>query len=183
MNNLQKKYREEVLPRLMKDFGRKNAMSVSRPEKVSINVGLSRSVSDPSFTEAVVGDLRIITGQNPVKTKARKAISGFKIRKNQEIGAAVTLRGPRMWDFLEKMINAALPRIRDFQGIGLKNFDKQGNFSYGLKEQLVFPEISHDDINTIFGMQINVKTTSADKKENIELLRLLGFPLRESEIK
>ena len=181
MNNLQKKYREEVLPKLMKEFERGNAMAVSRPEKVSVNVGLSRAASDPNFASAVAEDLKLIAGQTPVKTKARKAISGFKIRKNQEIGVAVTLRGPRMWDFLEKMIGAAIPRIRDFQGIDLRNFNAQGNFSYGFKEQLVFPEISHDDISTIFGMQVNVKLTGSDRTENIQLMKMLGFPLRENK--
>ncbi len=179
MNNLQKKFREKIVPELMKEFGHKNPMSVAKPEKVSINAGLSKAVNNPHFTEDVFNDLKLIAGQAPVKTKAKKAISGFKIRENQEVGVAVTLRGKRMWDFIERLTQAAIPRIRDFRGIDLSNFDKQGNFSYGIKEQIVFPEISHDDVNTIFGFQVNVKTTTADQEESIKLFRLLGFPIKE----
>lgn len=180
MNNLQKKFKEKIVPELMKEFGHKNPMSVAKPTMVSINAGLSKATNNPHFTEDVVNDLKLITGQKPVKTKAKKAISGFKIRENQEVGVVVTLRGKRMWDFIERLIGAAIPRIRDFQGIETKNFDKQGNFNYGIKEQLVFPEISHDDVNTIFGFQINIKNTARNREEGIKLLRLLGFPIKEA---
>lgn len=180
MNNLQKKFREKIVPELMKEFGHKNSISVAKPEKVSINVGLSKAANNPHFIEDVISDLKLITGQAPVKTRAKKAISGFKIRENQEVGVVVTLRGKRMWDFIERLVNVAIPRIRDFQGIDSKNFDKQGNFSYGIKEQIVFPEISHDDVNTIFGFQVNVKNTATNREEGIRLLKLLGFPIKEA---
>jgi len=179
MNKLQKKFNKEVAPQMMKDFGYKNIMAVPKLEKVSINVGISRAATDSSFIEQVVNDLRVISGQQPVKAKAKKAISGFKIRQGQEVGVAVTLRGKRMWDFVERLISAAIPRIRDFQGIEKKNFDGQGNLNYAIKEQIVFPEISHDNIQAIFGLQVNIKTTTDNKKEGIEILKLLGFPIKD----
>lgn len=160
-------------------FDYKGSMAVPKIEKVSINVGLSRAAKDPNFIGDVEADLKQITGQVPVKTKSRQAISGFKIRQGQVVGMAVTLRGKRMWDFIEKLVSAAIPRIRDFQGIEKKNFDGQGNFGYAIKEQLVFPEISHDEVKTIFGLQVNVKTTAKTKEEGIKLLKQLGFPIKE----
>lgn len=179
MNNLRKKYNDQVMDQLAKEFNYKNKMAIPRIEKVSVNVGLSRSIKDQNFVQDVMADLRLITGQNPVKTQAKKAIAGFKIREGQEVGLSVTLRSVRMWDFLERMISAALPRIRDFQGIDKKNFDQQGNLNYALKEQLVFSEISHDNIKTIFSFQVNVKTSAKNKVEGIKLLKLLGFPIKE----
>jgi len=179
MNNLQKKFKKEIIPQLMKEFGYKNTMAVPKPQKVSVNVGISKAKTDPNFAEQVVKDIRIITGQAPVRTRAKKAISGFKIRQGQEVGVTVTLRGKRMWDFIERLISAAIPRIRDFQGIDRKNFDGQGNLNYAIREQIVFPEISHDDIQEIFGLQINLKNTAKNKDEGIKLLKLLGFPIKD----
>lgn len=179
MNNLQKKYIKEVIGQMEKQFGYKGSMAVPKIEKVSINVGLSRAAKDPNFMGDVEADMKQITGQCPVKTKSRKAISGFKIRQGQVVGIAATLRGKRMWDFVEKLIGAAIPRIRDFQGIEKKSFDGQGNLSYAIKEQLVFPEISHDEVKTIFGLQVNIKTSARTKEEGVWLLKLLGFPVKE----
>ncbi len=181
MNNLEKKYKKEIVPQLMKEFGYSNSWAVPKLEKVCLNTRISQDNKNPNYTEEVAGDFKAITGQAPVLTKAKKAISGFKIRQNQQVGAAVTLRGGRMWDFIERLISAALPRIRDFQGIDLKNFDGQGNLNYPIKEQLVFPEISHDDVKTIFGMQVNIRIISQKKEESIELLKLLGFPLKRED--
>jgi large subunit ribosomal protein L5 len=179
MNNLRKKYIEEIIPQMKKEFKVENSWAVARPEKISINVGLSKADKNAEFKKDVINDIKAITGQAPVLSKAKKSISGFKVRQGQEIGAVVTLRGRRMWDFMERFIGAALPRIRDFRGIEKKNVDSQGNLNYGLKEQLVFPEISHDDIKTIFGFQITVKTTADKKEEGIRLFELLGFPMRK----
>jgi large subunit ribosomal protein L5 len=179
MNNLQKKFKKEIIPQLMKEFGYKNTMAVPKPQKVSVNVGISKAKTDPNFAEQVVKDIGIITGQTPIRTRAKKAISGFKIRQGQEVGVTVTLRGRRMWDFIERLISAAIPRIRDFQGIDKKNFDGQGNLNYAIREQIVFPEISHDDIQEIFGLQINLKNTAKNKDEGMRLLKLLGFPIKD----
>ena len=178
-NVLQEKYTSEVVPKLLKELGCKNVMAVPKITKVTINVGLSRAANNASFKEDVIRDLRIITGQKPVLNKARKAIAGFKIREGQEIGASVTLRGRRMWDFLGKLVGAAIPRIKDFQGIERKNFDEQGNLNFGFKEQLTFPEISTDEISTTFGLQVNVTSSANGRDEGIKLFKLLGFPIQE----
>ncbi|MCK5080915.1 MAG: 50S ribosomal protein L5, partial [Candidatus Moranbacteria bacterium] len=142
MNNLRKKYLEKILPALKKEFQKKNDRAVVKPEKVTVNVGLSRAIDNKEFRQEIVNDLKTITGQAPVLIKSRKSISGFKIREGQEIGTMVTLRGEKMWDFIERFIRVVLPRTRDFRGIKRSCIDKNGNFSYGVKEQLVFPEIS-----------------------------------------
>lgn len=178
-NVLEEKYNSEVVPKLMKKFGYDNVMAVPKITKISVNVGLSRAASNPSFKEDVIRDLRMITGQKPMLAKARKAIAGFKIREQQEVGAFVTLRGKRMWDFVNKLVNATIPRMKDFQGIETRNFDGQGNLSYGIKEQLIFPEIQTDDITTIFGLQVNITSSTNGRDEGIELFRLLGFPIQE----
>ncbi|MFO7806994.1 MAG: 50S ribosomal protein L5 [Candidatus Moraniibacteriota bacterium] len=179
MNNLRKKYIEEVIPQLKKEFKENNSRAIAAPEKISVNVGLSKADKNPEFKKDVINDLRLITGQNPVLSKAKKSISGFKVREGQEVGAVVTLRGRRMWDFIERFIGVALPRIRDFRGIERRNVDGQGNLNYGIKEQLVFPEISHDDIKTIFSFQITIKTTAGNKDEGTRLFELLGFPMQK----
>lgn len=178
-NVLEEKYINEVAPKLMEKFGYDNVMAIPRITKVSVNVGLSRAGNNQGFKEDVIRDLRLITGQKPMLTKARKAIAGFKIRENQEVGVNVTLRGKRMWDFVYKLIGATIPRMKDFQGIERKNFDNQGNFNFGIKEQLIFPEISTDDITTIFGLQVNITSSSSGREEGIELFKLLGFPIQE----
>ncbi len=179
MNVLEEKFNKEVVVQMMEEFGYGNKMAVPKIIKVSINVGLSRAGGNKDFIEEVRNDLRLVTGQAPVATKARKAISGFKIREGQEVGMSVTLRGKRMWDFLYRLVGATIPRTRDFRGLDQKKFDKQGNFSFGIKEQLIFPEISQDNIKTIFGLQVNVTTTAKNKEEGIKLLKLTGFPIKE----
>lgn len=181
MNKLQKKYIEEVKPQMMKEFDFENLMAVPMIEKVSINVGLSRAESDPNFKKDVVSDVKMITGQAPVSSKAKKAISGFKIREGQEIGTMVTLRNGMMWDFIYKLISATIPRIKDFQGLDQKSFDKQGNLSIGIKEQLIFPEISPDDVSTIFGLQVNIVTTTQNREEGMKMFKLLGFPIKDEK--
>ncbi|MDZ7611448.1 MAG: 50S ribosomal protein L5 [Candidatus Moranbacteria bacterium] len=179
MNNLRKKYIEEIIPQLKKETGKNNEWAVARPEKVSINAGLSKADKNPEFKKDVINDLRAISGQAPVLSRAKKSISGFKVRQNQEVGAVVTLRGRRMWDFIERLVGVTLPRIRDFRGIERRSVDGQGNLNYGIKEQLVFPEISHDDIKNIFGMQVNIKTTADNKEEGLKMFELLGFPMQK----
>lgn len=179
MNDLQKKYIKEVKPQMMKEFGYGNPMVVPEIEKVSINIGLSRAANDQNFTKDAMNDLKAITGQAPVASKAKKAISGFKTRQGQDVGLMVTLRNGKMWDFVYKLISATIPRIKDFQGIDQKSFDEQGNLSIGIKEQLIFPEVSPDDITTIMGLQVNITTTANSKEEGMKMLKLLGFPIRE----
>jgi len=178
MNLLKKKYQTEVIPKMKEKFGYKNNFQVPRVEKVSINVGLSRALKEPNLKEEIEKALMLITGQKPVRTKAKKAISGFKIREGQEVGMKVTLRGERMWDFIQKMVAVAIPRVRDFRGIEKNLFDQKGNLSYPFREHLVFPEILSEEIGTIFGLQVNITTTAKDKEEGVELLKLLGFPIK-----
>ena len=178
MSILKEKFLKEVAKKMKEEFGHKNFFSVPAIEKVSVNVGLSRAVSNPNFTEAVLKDLAKITGQQPVKNKAKQAIAGFKTRAGQEVGASVTLRGKRMWDFLDRLVWVSIPRIRDFQGLDKKNIDQKGNLSLGFKEHLVFPEISADDTVAIFGLQVNIKTTASNEKEGLRLFQMLGFPIK-----
>jgi len=179
MNKFQEKFNKEVQPKMMEEFGYTNKMAVPKIDKVTINAGLSAASKSQTFLEDATRDLRFIAGQAPVITKAKKAISGFKIRQGQDVGIMVTLRGKKMWDFLYRLVAAAIPRTKDFQGIDKKNFDGQGNLSLGIKEQLIFPEIKSDDIDTIFGFQVNVTNTAANKEEGIRLFKLLGFPIKE----
>jgi large subunit ribosomal protein L5 len=179
MNSLQKKFIEEVQPTLMKKFGYDNKLEAPTIEKVSLNIGLSKGVGDKEFIKDVQNDLRLIAGQNPVITKAKKSIAGFKTRAGQDVGMKITLRGERMWDFIYRLIGASLPRIKDFRGLEVKSFDNNGNFSIGVPEHLIFPEISTDDLRTIFGFQINISTKVKSREEGIEMLRLLGFPIKK----
>jgi len=179
MNNFQKKFIKEVQPKMMEEFGYQNKMAVPKIDKVTINVGLSAMTKNQNLLSDVTRDLKLISGQAPVVTKAKKAISGFKTRQGQDVGIMITLRGKKMWDFLCRFVSAAIPRTKDFQGIDQKNFDGQGNLSMGIKEQLIFPEIYSDDVDTIFGLQVNITTTGKNKKEGIKLFRLLGFPIKE----
>ncbi len=181
MNDFQKKYQKEIIPKMMEEFGYDNKLAVPTIEKVSLNVGLSRAEKDQNFIENVTTDLKMITGQSPVTTIARKAISGFKIRQGQKVGLKVTLRGKMMWDFLYRFVSIALPRTKDFQGIERKNFDQQGNLSLGIKEQLIFPEILSDETDTIFSLQVNINTSAHNKKEGIRFLKLMGFPIQQKE--
>lgn len=178
-SRLYKIYKEKVIPALKEEFGYKNVMQVPKIEKITLNVGYGRFMKDGAHIENVTDTLRRITGQNPTQNKAKKSISNFKIREGNEIGASVTLRGKRMYDFLDKLVNIALPRVKDFRGISPKSFDRQGNYSVGLKEQLAFPEIKSDAVDRIHGLQIVISTTADNKKEGLSLLKQLGFPFKD----
>ena len=178
--NLRDRYEREVKPQLRDHFKYVNVMQVPRVEKVVINIGLGEAISNPKAMDAAAGDLATITGQRAVVTRSRKAISNFRLRKGMPIGLKVTLRGYRMWHFLEKLLATALPRIRDFQGVPDRSFDGRGNYSLGLKEQLVFPEVEYDKIDRLRGMEITVVTTAKTDEEGRRLLQLLGMPFRRS---
>jgi|UniRef100_A0A7C3SMV2 large subunit ribosomal protein L5 len=179
MEVLKQKYIQEVIPAMMKKFGYKNPMAVPKIEKIVVNIGVSEAVQNPGAIEAAARDLSIITGQKPIVRKARKSIANFHLRKGVPIGLKVTLRGERMYAFLYKLINLALPRVRDFSGVSPNSFDGRGNYSLGLKEQLVFPEIEYDKIDRIRGMDITIVTTAETDEEAKELLSLLGMPFKK----
>jgi large subunit ribosomal protein L5 len=173
---LKVRYRAEAVPRLMQELGLSNPMQVPRLEKVVINMGVGDSLKDGRLMEAAVEDLQIITGQKPVVTRARKSVAGFKIREGMPIGAKVTLRGDRMWEFVDRLVSIAIPRIRDFRGLNPKAFDGHGNYTLGLTEQLIFPEIDYDKVAKVRGMDITVATTAKTDDEGRALLVALGFP-------
>ena len=173
---LKERYQSEILPELMREFRYGNVMQVPRVEKVTLNIGLGEARENARAVDSATADLATITGQRPVVTKAKRAIANFKIRENMTIGAAVTLRGDRMYEFLDRMLNAALPRIRDFHGVSTKAFDGRGNFSLGVREQLIFPEIDYDKVDRIRGMQVNIVTTAKTDEEGRRLLELMGMP-------
>lgn len=176
MNRMQERYNKEVAPALLKSFGFKNVMQVPRLEKIVVNIGLGEALDNPKALEAAVTDLTSITGQKPVQTKARKSIANFKLREGRLIGTKVTLRGPRMWAFFDRLVNIALPRVRDFRGISANSFDGRGNYTLGLKDQLVFPEIEYDKIDKLRGMEITIVTSAKNDEEARALLRQLGMP-------
>ncbi|HBM97063.1 MAG: 50S ribosomal protein L5 [Candidatus Bruticola sp.] len=176
---LKKSYQEEIVPALKKEFNYTNPMRIPRLVKVVVNMGVGEAIANPKSLEGAVSDMRAITGQAPVITKARKSISNFKLREGAKIGCKVTLRGDIMWAFLEKVFNVVLPRIRDFQGISPKSFDGRGNYTFGLKEQIIFPEIDYDKVDKVRGMDICVVTTAQTDKEGFALLRALGCPFRQ----
>lgn len=173
---LQEKYLSEVVKGLQDKFKYKNVMEVPKVEKVIINMGVGEAVSNPKALENAVADLTLIAGQKPVITKAKKSIANFKVRAGMNLGAKVTLRGDRMYYFLDKLINLALPRVRDFRGVSAKAFDGRGNYALGLKEQLIFPEIDYDKIDKVRGMDVIIVTTAKTDEEGRELLRLMGMP-------
>ncbi len=173
---LKVRYREEVLPRLRQDLGYGNPMEVPRLQKVVINMGVGDALKDARMLEAATQDLAVITGQRPVVTKARKSIAGFKLREGMSIGAKVTLRGDRMWEFVDRLITVAIPRIRDFRGLSRRSFDGHGNYTLGLTEQLIFPEVDYDKVVKVRGMDITVATTARTDDEGRALLIALGFP-------
>jgi len=177
--SLQEKYKKEVIPEMKKIFGYKNNLAVPRIEKATVNVGIGKFNQDEKAVEEIVSDLALITGQKPVFTKAKKAIAGFKIRQGLKVGLKVTLRGQRMYDFIERLIFLALPRSRDFRGIDQKSVDQNGNLSIGIKEIIIFPEISHENIRNIFGLEVTITTTAKTQKEGMTLFRLLGFPIKK----
>ena len=176
MPNLKAKYRAEVAPALMQKFGYKSTMQIPRLEKIVINVGCSEARENPKVLDAVVNDLTTISGQKAVITKAKKSVANFKLREGMPIGAKVTLRGDKMWEFLDRLFNVALPRVRDFRGISADGFDGRGNYALGVKEQLIFPEIEYDKIDKIRGMDIVMVTTAQSDEEARELLTLIGAP-------
>ena len=174
--NLKKLYQDEVAPALMQKFGYKSTMQIPRLEKIVVNVGCSEARENPKVLDAVVNDLTTITGQKAVITKAKKSVANFKLREGMPIGAKVTLRGNKMWEFLDRLFNLALPRVRDFRGISADAFDGRGNYALGVKEQLIFPEIEYDKIDKIRGMDIVVCTTAQTDEEARELLKQIGAP-------
>jgi large subunit ribosomal protein L5 len=176
---MQTRYREEVLPALMNEFKYANVMEAPSIQKVVVNIGLGKAIDEPKLLDGAVEDLRIITGQQPVITKAKKSIAGFKLREGRSIGVKVTLRGEKMWSLLDRLINIALPRIRDFRGVPSK-LDGRGNYTVGLREQLVFPEIDFDKIDQLRGMEITIVTSAKTDEEGRRLLKLLGMPFREN---
>ena len=179
MPTMKERYLEEAVPALTKRFDYRNPMQVPKLEKIVINMGVGDAVQNPKLLESAVAEMGQIAGQRPVVTKAKRSISTFKIREGMSIGAKVTLRGQRMYDFLDRLVNVALPRVRDFRGISGKGFDGRGNFALGLKEQLIFPEIYYDKVEKIRGMDIVIVTSARSDEEAKELLRLLGMPFRD----
>ncbi len=180
MPRLKDKYRSEVVPALMKKFGYRNIMQVPRITKVVVNMGVGGATQDPKLLDGAVNDLMLITGQRPAITRAKKSISNFKLRQGMRIGCKVTLRGAMMYEFLDRLFNIVLPRVRDFSGIPPDSFDGRGNFAMGLKEQLVFPEIDYDKIDRVRGMNIVITTTAKTDEEGRELLKAMGLPFREA---
>ncbi|NML13710.1 50S ribosomal protein L5 [Azohydromonas caseinilytica] len=175
---LQQQYREKVVPDLMKKFGYKSVMEVPRLTKITLNMGVSEAVSDKKVMDHAVGDLTKIAGQKPVITKSKKAIAGFKIRENVPIGCMVTLRGVQMYEFLDRFVTIALPRVRDFRGISGRSFDGRGNYNVGVKEQIIFPEIEYDKIDAIRGLNISITTTAKTDEECKALLQAFRFPFK-----
>jgi large subunit ribosomal protein L5 len=178
MSFLQEKYTKEIAPALMEAFEIKNPMQVPRIEKVVINMGLGEAVQQPNVIEAATKELTLLAGQKPVVTRARKSISTFKLREGMPIGVMVTLRGERMYEFLERLIYVALPRVRDFKGVSDKAFDGRGNYSLGVREQIIFPEIDYDAVDKMRGMNITLVTTAEDDEKALKLLTLMGMPFR-----
>jgi len=172
------KYEKEAVPALTKEFGYKNPMQVPRLVKVVVNVGLGEAIQNPKLLDAAVKEMADITGQKPVVNKAKKSIAAFKLREGMSIGCMVTLRQERMWEFLDRLMNVALPRIRDFKGVSGKAFDGRGNYSLGLKEQFIFPEIDYDKVDMVHGMDIAIVTTAKSDEEGKALLRIMGMPFR-----
>jgi large subunit ribosomal protein L5 len=177
MQPLQKRYREEITPDLIKEFGYDNVMQAPRIRKVVLNIGMGEALDNPKALEYAVSDLRTITGQQPVITKARKSIANFKLREGRAIGVKVTLRGEKMWAFLSRLLNVALPRTRDFRGVPDK-LDGRGNYTLGLREQLLFPEINYDKIDKIRGFEVTINTTAETDEEARRLLEMLGMPFQ-----
>jgi large subunit ribosomal protein L5 len=179
MNRLKEKYLKEVTPALMSKFNYKSVMQVPKIEKIVINMGVGDAVQNAKALDSAVEELALISGQKPVVTRAKKSIAGFRLREGMPIGAKVTLRGERMYEFLDKLISVSLPRVRDFRGVSKKSFDGRGNYTLGIKEQLIFPEIDYDKVNKVRGMDIVIVTTAKTDEEARELLALLGMPFQK----
>jgi len=176
MERLKKKYQEEVIPAMMKEFGYKNLLQVPRLEKITLNVGLGEATQNIKVLDAAVSEVAAITGQKPVITRAKKAIANFKLREGVPIGCMVTLRRERMYEFLDRLINVALPRVRDFRGVSDRSFDRRGNYSLGLREQIIFPEIQADNVEKARGLTVSIVTTAKTDKEGRALLKYVGMP-------
>lgn len=176
---LREKYKQEVVPGLMKRFGYKNVHQVPRLEKIVLNMGLGAAVGNPKVIDSAVEEVRKITGQQPVTTRAKKSIASFKLRENMPIGVKVTLRRERMWEFMDRLLNLALPRVRDFRGTSARAFDGAGNYTLGLKEQIIFPEIDFDKVDSVKGMNVTFVTTAKSNEEAREFLNLFGMPFRK----
>jgi len=176
---LQEKYKKKIIPAMKEKFGYSNIMEVPRLNKIVVNVGFGRHVKEKAFIDSIISGLTRITGQKPIQTKAKKSISSFKVRKGMVIGACVNLRGWRMNDFADKLINISFPRIRDFRGLSDKAVDRNGNLTVGFKEHLAFPEIKADEVENIFGLEICLATTAKNREEGLELFKQLGFPFKK----
>jgi len=179
MLNMKEKYGKEVVPALQKEFGYSNPMQVPRIEKITLNMGVGEAVGDKKLIENAVADLEKLSGQKPIVTNARKSVAGFKIREGWPIGCKVTLRGERMWDFFDRLVHIAIPRVRDFRGLNPKSFDGRGNYSMGVREQIIFPEIEYDRVDKIRGLDITVTTSAKTDDEGRELLKAFGFPFKK----
>ncbi|ABQ25284.1 50S ribosomal protein L5 [Geotalea uraniireducens] len=178
MARLNELYNKEMVPQLMKDFNYRNVMEVPKLEKIVVNMGLGEAIQNVKILDSAVDEMAVITGQKPIITKAKKSIAGFKLRQGMPIGCAVTLRKDKMYEFLDRLVNVSLPRVRDFKGISGKAFDGNGNYSLGVKEQLIFPEINYDKIDKIKGLNITIVTTAKSDEEGKALLKLFGMPFR-----
>ena len=181
MTNLKEKYVNEIVPELKKELGYGNIMQVPKVEKITLNMGVGESITDKKAIEKAQADLESITGQRPLATKAKKSVATYKIREGFPIGCKVTLRKSRMYDFLDRLVNIALPRIRDFRGLNKKSFDGNGNYSIGIKEQIIFPEIDYDNIDTIRGLDITITTTAKTDEEALALLKAFNFPIKDTQ--
>ena len=179
MARLQKIYRDEIVAKLMTSLAVTNPMQVPKITKISVNMGVGEAVADKKAMDGAVNDLTALTGQKPVVTKSRKAIAAFKLRAGVPVGARVTLRGDRMYEFLDRLVNVAMPRIRDFRGVSARSFDGRGNYTFGVKEQIIFPEIAYDQVDAIRGMDITITTTARDDREGRALLESFNFPFRK----
>src|SRR5512145_1493871 len=179
MARLKKLYREKIVPELQKSLGLANPMQVPKITRITVNMGVGEAVADKKAMDGAVHDLTAVTGQKPLVTKSRKSIASFKLRQGVPVGAKVTLRGERMYEFLDRLVNVAMPRIRDFRGVSARSFDGRGNYSFGVKEQIIFPEIAYDKIDAIRGMDITITTTARDDREGRALLEAFNFPFRK----
>lgn len=179
MNNMRERYQKEIAPTLQKSLGLQNVMQIPRVKKVVVNIGLGEALDNPKALDAAVNDLTAIAGQKPVITKARKSIANFKLREGRAIGTSVTLRGDRMWSFLDRLMNIVLPRVRDFRGVSAESFDGRGNYTLGLREQIIFPEIEYDKVDKVRGMEITIVTSAPTDDQALALLQMLGMPFRK----
>jgi len=179
MNRMKERYQKEIVPALQKELNLKNVMEVPTVRKVVVNIGLGEALDNPKALDAGVTDLTAITGQKPIVTNARKSIANFKLREGRQIGAKVTMRGNRMWDFLDRLMNIVLPRVRDFRGVSPESFDGRGNYTLGLQEQIIFPEIEYDKVDKVRGLEITIVTSAPNDEQATMLLQMLGMPFRK----